>query len=99
MVIVKNLVQKKMVSCENASEFCLVFYILESIVEVDGNSVGTFGIQVDKLNLDETVVLESERIFDITLEKAEIEEFANTISDCDVEPIILSDVVCDFVGV
>ena len=99
MLTIRNLVERKRVENEGVPPFCLAFYVLESMVELDGETFGTYGIQVDKLNSDESEILESEKVLDIDAEKSEVEKFAQILCDGDVEPVILNYLVEDFVGV
>ena len=84
-------------SLDGSKKFHLVVYILESIVELEGQTVATYGIQIDKLNLDESEILESEKICDIAPDKAEIEKLARELLDGTVEPKNLFEIVSYYV--
>ena len=92
----KTFIGKRFVECEGLSAFYLELSILESIVEVDNESSVTYGIQIDKLNL-ENQILESEKICDITLDKLEIQKLARELFDGEVEPELLLEIVLNYV--
>jgi len=92
----KTFIGKRIVECEGLSEFYLELSILESIVEIDNESTVTYGIQVDKFNL-ENQILESEKICDIMPDKAEIQKLARKLFDGEVEPELLLEIVSDYV--
>ena len=92
----KNLLEKKAVKAENGVEFQLMFYILESIVEIEGNAVVVYGIQIDKLDSGGNILL-SEQIFDISDSKSEVEKLARKLLEGEVEPENLVEIVTDYV--
>ena len=95
-MIFKKFYGKRIVECEGLSEFYLELSILESIVEIDNESTVTYGIQIDKLSL-ENLVLESEKICDIMPDKAEIQKLARKLFDGEVELELLHEIVLDYV--
>ena len=59
-------------------KFTLIFYILESF---NCNKKLSYGIQIEKMNNDESCILKSESIYDITNSKQKIGEMARALFD------------------
>ena len=92
----KKFIGKRIVECEGSPEFHIELSILESIVEIEETQVITYGIQIDKLSL-ENLVLESEKICDIMPDKLEIQKLARKLFNGEVEPELLHEIVSDYV--
>ena len=93
----KKFYGKRVVEPESLAKFYLELSMIESIIEVDGIEAITYGVQINKLDPEGGKILEIETICDITPDKPAIEKVARKLFDSEVEPVILHEIVSDYV--
>lgn len=84
----------------NLQGFSLNYYITKMIVEIEGNSVLTYGISIIKNFLDEKQLIRWEKrtVNNIALREEEIYDFAERLYKNKVTPIHLLDIAEDYVA-
>lgn len=75
----------------------LYYYITKDMVVEDGESMESYGVEIHKYRSDEQGVEQTQKkaVNDISSDKKTVERFISLLSDNDVTPVTLFDVVYD----